>query len=155
MSESPPENGPETGPETPPPPPPPPGVEPLLPPELQTVHATPEDRNLAMIAHLLGLTGFLGPLILYLVKYNGSSPFAQFHMKQSLWFQVFGAIAVFVVAMVSIPLTLICIGYLTLLLAMAMGVGLWVYAIVGAIQVSGGKDFEYYWVGPWVRRETV
>jgi len=35
---------------------------------------------------------------------------------------------------------------------LAAGIGALVYAIVGAVQTSGGKDFEYYWVGPWVRR---
>ena len=43
---------------------------------------------MAMIAHILGLTGWVGPLILYLVKKDEASKFLKFHMLQSLWFQV-------------------------------------------------------------------
>ncbi len=56
------------GPSQPPPPPPPPGAGEAemsaMPPELQAANASTDDRNMAMIAHLLGLVGFLGPLIL-------------------------------------------------------------------------------------------
>lgn len=164
--ESPPEGAPASGASAegeaagpPPPPPPPPGVgaaEPsAMPPEMQAENASTDDRSMAMIAHLLGLVGFLGPLILYLVKKDESSEYVRFHMKQSMWFQIWANVAAFVLGIVSIPLMYVCIGFLTLLLAMAVVVGAWVYAIVGAVQTNGGKDFEYLWVGPWVRQSMV
>jgi len=149
---------PQTGPSTPRSPPPPVGPAAApdpLPPELQSANASKDERTMAMIAHLLGLVGFLGPLILYLVKKDESSEYVKFHMKQSLWFQIWANIAAFALAIVSIPLFYICVGVITFLLAMAVGLGTWVFAIIGAIQTSGGKDFEYYWIGPWVRRSMM
>ena len=131
---------------------------PPLPPELQSANASKDERTYAMLCHLLALAGIvfpfgniLGPLIMWLVK-RESSPFVDFHGRQSLWFQVWAAIIVTVLGVISIPLFYVCIGVLTMLLAMGVGIAAVVYAIVGAVQVSGGKDFEYMWVGPWVRR---
>ncbi|HUX00142.1 MAG: DUF4870 domain-containing protein [Phycisphaerae bacterium] len=127
---------------------------PPLPPELQTANASKEDRKWAMVGHLAALAGLLpfvaavgsilGPLIVWLVK-KDSSPFVAFHAKQSMFLQIFAVVAagILVVPIVTIPLSiLVCLGAM-------------VYAIYGAIQVSGGKDFEYYWVGPWVRRSMM
>lgn len=134
---------------------------PPLPPELQSANASKDERTYAMLCHLLALAGIvfpfgnvLGPLIMWLVK-RESSQFVDFHGRQSLWFQVWVAIIVTVLGVISIPLFSVCIGVLTMLLAVAVGIGAVVYAIVGAVQVSGGKDFEYMWVGPWVRRSMM
>lgn len=128
-----------------------------LPPELQTALASKEDRTMAMIAHLLGLVGFVGPLVLYLVKKDSSSKYVQYHMKQSLFYQV-ALIVVFIalgfIAAVGSLATgglLACVLFPVLGLA---GVGAVVYLIIGAVQVNAGKDFEYYWVGEWVRKST-
>jgi len=128
---------------------------PPLPPELQSANATKDEQSMAMIAHLLGLVGFLGPLILYLVKKDEVGPYVKFHIKQSMWFQIWANVACFGLGIISIPLVYVCIGILTLLVAFLIGLGAWIYAIVGAVQVSGGKDFEYLWVGPWVRRSVM
>jgi len=146
----------------PPPPPGPGGTEaPPLPPELQAANASKDERTSAMLCHLLALAGLifpfgniLGPLIMWLVK-RETSRFVDFHGRQSLWFQVWAAIAATVLGIISIPLMSICIGIVTILLAMAIGIGAVIYAIIGAVQVSGGKDFEYMWVGPWVRRSMM
>jgi uncharacterized Tic20 family protein len=143
-------------------PPPPgtggPGQPPPLPPELQAANASKDERTWAMLCHLLALAGFffpfgniLGPLIMWLVK-RETSRFVDFHGRQSLWFQVWVSIVATVLGVISIPLMSVCVGILTALLAMVVGLGAVIYAIVGAVQVSGGKDFEYLWVGPWVRR---
>ncbi|MBL7140052.1 MAG: DUF4870 domain-containing protein [Planctomycetes bacterium] len=131
------------------------GGPPPLPPELQAANAPKEDRNMAMIAHLLGLVGFLGPLILYLVKKDESSEYVKFHMKQSMWWQIWANVAAFGLGIISIPLFYICVGILTFLLAIAVAMAAWIYAIIGAVQTSGGKDFEYLWVGSWVRRSMM
>ena len=126
-----------------------------LPPDLQTAGASKDDRSMAMIAHILGLAGFLGPLILYLVKKDGASRFLKFHMLQSLWYQVAVVVAYF--ALVDSDghylgrhrghRSCICMPIILLL-----WVGDVIYFIYGAVQVNGGKDFEYWQVGPWVRK---
>jgi uncharacterized Tic20 family protein len=126
-----------------------------FPPELQTASASKEDRTLAMISHLLGLVGFLGPLILYLVKKDQVSKFVLFHIKQSLFFQI-ALIPLFLILIIgSIVGTLLAGRILSCVFFPITGlvwVGAVVYLIIGAIQVNGGKDFEYYFIGPWVRK---
>jgi uncharacterized Tic20 family protein len=114
-----------------------------------------------MLCHLLALGGFvfpfgsvLGPLVMWLIK-REESRFVDFHGRQSMWFQGFATVAVYGLAILSIPLSFICIGYVTAMIALLAFLGAIVYAIYGAIQVSGGKDFEYYWIGPWVRRSMM
>jgi hypothetical protein len=124
-----------------------------LPPQLQAANASKDDRTWGMIAHLSALAGFvvpfgsvIGPLVVFLIK-KDQSPFVAFHAKQCLWLQIFAVI----VAVVFIVLGLvICV---TLPLGILVGLAAIVYAIYGAIQVSSGKDFQYYWVGEWVRKQ--
>ena len=125
-----------------------------FPPDLQAAGASKEDRTLAMIGHLLGLVGFLGPLILFLVKKDGASKFVLFHMKQSLFFRIVVDAILFVSVMISILGTVFAFGLGCLCMPVVglVGLGAAVYLIIGAIQVNGGKDFEYYFIGPWVRK---
>jgi len=133
-----------------------PGAEaPRLPAHLQGANASKDERTWAMVGHLAALAGFvipfgniLGPLIVWLVK-REESPFVAYHAKQSMWLQIFAAIALTVLALVGF-----CTFGITAILAVLGGLGTMAYAIYGAIQVSGGKDFEYYWVGPWVRESA-
>ncbi|MBE3070089.1 MAG: DUF4870 domain-containing protein [Acidobacteria bacterium] len=149
-------------------PPPPPGPEgpggPMpgagaapLPPELQAANASKEDRSMAMIAHLLGLVGFLGPLILYLVKKDSSSKYVQYHMKQSLFYQV--ALIVVFIALVIIGGigSFVTAGLMMCLIGPLMGLamlGAVAYLVYGAVQVNAGKDFEYWMIGEWVRKSA-
>src|SRR4051812_11305473 len=49
---------------------------------------TPDDKTMAMLAHLLGIvTGFVGPLIIWLVK-KDQSPFVDDQGKEALNFQL-------------------------------------------------------------------
>jgi uncharacterized Tic20 family protein len=58
---------------------------------------TPDERTFAMLAHILQLfTGFIGPLVIYLVKRD--SRFVAFHALQALIWQAI----YFVVAMLSV-----------------------------------------------------
>ena len=50
------------------------------------VAVTQEDKTMGMVANLLGLTSFIGPLIMYLVKKD--SKFVAFHSLQQLYFQL-------------------------------------------------------------------
>jgi len=65
-----------------------------------------------------------------------------------MWFQIFVAIAEVILGLIGL---VVCV---TIPLAILVGIGALVYAIYGAVQVNGGKDFEYYWVGEWVRRSA-
>ena len=128
---------------------------PPLAPDLQAANASKDERTWAMAAHLAALAGFmipfgniLGPLVVWLVK-REESAFVAYHAKQSMWFQIITAIALTVLVILAF-----CTFGLTALLAMGAWLGAVAYAIYGAVQVSGGKDFEYYWVGPWVRRSA-
>ena len=126
-----------------------------LPPELQASGASKDDRTLAMIAHLLGLAGFIGPLVLYLLKKDAVSAFVKFHIKQSLFYQVavtVVVVALMIVAIIGTALTQGLAGCLFFPLISLVCLGDLVYLIVAVVQTANGKDFEYYWIGPWVRR---
>jgi uncharacterized Tic20 family protein len=147
---------PPEAPETPPPPPPG-GPEPIQ-EELRTENVTPDERTWGMLCHLLALAGFFvpfgnvfGPLVIWLVK-RADSRYVDYHGRQSMWFQIFGMIIVTVLTVISLPLTAVCVGFLGLLIAMGVWLAQLIYALVASIQVSGGKDFDYPWVGPWVRK---
>ncbi len=67
------------------------------------------DTGMAQVSHILGLlTGFLGPLIIYLVKKD--DPFVEQHAKEALNFQI----AVLFALIVAGLLSLILIGLLLL-----------------------------------------
>ena len=129
-----------------------------LPPDLQAANASKADRTMAMVGHLVALVGLvfpfgniIGPLVVWLVK-KDQSRFVAFHAKQSMFFQIAVTVVVVAIMIISIPLAFICVGYLTMLLAAGAGLAALVYAVIGGIQVNSGKDFEYYFIGPWVRK---
>ena len=72
-----------------PPPPPMPGSPPPMPMYLAPGHGyapvvSADDRSMGMICHLLAiLTGFIGPLIIWLVK-KQTSPFLDHHGREAL-----------------------------------------------------------------------
>lgn len=129
-------------PNTPPPTPPP--ATPLnyaaaLPPGY--VETDPNQRTLAMIAHLLGFAGgFIGPLILYLIKKDDPStgPFAKDQMKEVLNWQFTVLIGLIVSAM----LIIVLIG---LILYPAIIVLSIVYMILNAIKANKGEVARYLW----------
>ncbi len=150
--------------------PPVPPVEPVtpkatLPPEQL---GPGDERTWGMLAHLSVLlnliTGFVGPiaaLIIFLV-YKERSRFVAYHALQAGLFQliwwfgggiliggmwaIVGSLSAIVIGVVLIPFALA----LTLVLAL-MPVGALIYGVIGAVQVSEGKDFKYWLVGDWVR----
>ncbi len=99
-----------------------------------------------MLMHLLGLlTGFLGPLILWLVR-KDSSPFLDHQGKEALNFQI-------TILLVFIGFTIISIGlaFLTLGLAALPMTGLFlvclvlimVWEITGCIRANRGEWYTY------------
>ena len=95
-----------------------------------------DDRNLAMLAHLLGIvSGFVGALIIWLIK-KDQSAFIDEQGKEALNFQITILIG-FVAAGV---LTIILIG--ALLMPVLLVVNL-VFCIIAAVAVSKGEHYKY------------
>lgn len=126
-----------------------------------------DERTWGMLAHLSTLlnlvTGFGGPiaaLIIYLV-YKDRSRFVAYQALQAMVFQliwwfgggvliglmwaIVGALSAIIIGIVLIPVAAV----ITPILAL-MPVGALIYGIVGAAQVSQGKDFKYWLAGDWV-----
>jgi uncharacterized Tic20 family protein len=131
---------------------------------VSTPMSNADERTWAMLAHLSVLvnlfTGVLGPvvaLIIYLM-YANRSRYVAYHAMQSFLFQlvvwygigviwgVTGLLSALVIGIVLIPLA--CVLTPILLVGMAIAP---IYGILGAVETSQGKDFQYWWVGSWVR----
>ncbi len=124
-----------------------------------------EENTLAMFAHLSILlnlvTGFLGlvPALIIYFAYKDRSRYVAYQSLRAIIFQLvyfFGAVVLAgVVALVSTPLVLVCIGLFGLILALLLllvPIGALIYGIVGAVETYHGRDFQYWMVGQWVRK---
>ncbi len=97
----------------------------------------------ALFAHLSALLlGWLGPLIIYLVK-KDEHPFIADQAREALNFNlsvllyfVIGGIATFV-------LSLIIIGLLLIPVLFAMGIGFVVLVIMAAVKANAGETYRY------------
>ena len=95
-----------------------------------------DDRNLAMLAHLLGIvSGFVGALIIWLIK-KDQSAFVDEQGKEALNFQITMLIA-FVVAWI---LMFVLIGALLMPLLLIANL---VFCILAAVAVSKGEHYKY------------
>ena len=102
----------------------------------QMVEITQDSKNMAMLCHLLGLfTGFIGPLILWLIKKDEDSYIDQ-QGKEALNFQI----TVVLATIVSVPLSFVCIGFI---LIIAVGIMDIVCSIMACIAASKGEDYRY------------
>lgn len=95
-----------------------------------------DDRNLAMLAHLLGIvSGFVGALIIWLIK-KDQSAFVDEQGKEALNFQITMLIA-FVGAWI---LMFVLIGALLMPLLLVANL---VFCVVAAVAVSKGGHYRY------------
>lgn len=115
----------------------PPGQQPTPPQPSMTPQ---EERNLGMIAHLApavllplsaGTAGFVVSLVIYLVD-KDRGPFVRAHAANSLNIQIITGI----VLLVSVPLMVVLIGFITYPLAILAAV---VLHIVGAVKANKGE----------------
>ncbi len=96
---------------------------------------TTDERNLATIAHLLGiLLSFLGALVVWLVK-KDSSPFVAHQAKEALNFQI-----TMLLAAVVASLTCFVIGPV---LTPVVWAGNVVFCILAAVSASQGQRYRY------------
>jgi uncharacterized Tic20 family protein len=105
-------------------------------PRYQGPEPSPDERTMGMLAHLLGIvTGFIGPLIVWLIK-KDTSPFVDDQGKEALNFQL----TLLIGYAISFVLMFVCIGYFTAL-------GLWVasivFGIIASVAAYKGETYRY------------
>lgn len=92
--------------------------------------------NMAMLCHLLAIfTGFIGPLIIWLVK-KDDDPFIDGQGKEALNFQI----TVLIAMIVSGLLSFVCIGFV---LMPAVWIADLVFCIIASIKASSGQAYRY------------
>ncbi len=93
-------------------------------------------KTMAMLCHLLAIfTGFIGPLIIWLVK-KDDHPFINEQGKEALNFQI----TVMLAMIASFLLSFLCIGFF---LMPAVGIVDLVFCIIATIKVNGGEHYRY------------
>lgn len=108
---------------------------------------TQDDRTMAMLSYILGIfTGFLGPLILWLVK-KDQSKFVAFHALQAL---ILHAVVV-VGYILSSFLVIVLIGFLTYPAFFIIGL---VYSILAGLAANRGDWYEIPVIGKLARQQV-
>jgi uncharacterized Tic20 family protein len=95
-----------------------------------------EERNLAVLAQVLGIFfGLLGPLVIYVIA-KPDQPFARHHAAEALNFHI----TVLIAAIVSVVLMLVLVGFV---LIVVVAVGAFVLSVVAAVAASKGEWYRY------------
>jgi len=94
-----------------------------------------DSKTFAMLAHLLGIIGFLGPLIIWLIK-KDQSPFVNDQGKEALNFHI----TMLIGYIVGFILTWFCIGFFIILAVWIVSL---VFSIVGAMKANSGIAYRY------------
>ena len=92
-------------------------------------------KTMGMLCHLLGLIGFIGPLIIWLIK-KDDDEFINDQGKEALNWQI----TVLIGFIVSAILVVIVIGAF---LAWAIGILNLIFVIMGAVKASNGEKYRY------------
>lgn len=108
---------------------------------------TQDDKTMAMLSYILGIfTGFLGPLILWLVK-KDQSKFVAYHALQALLLH-----AVVVLGyLLSSFLLVVLIGFLTYPAFFVLGL---VYSLLAGIAANKGEWYEIPVIGAFARQSA-
>lgn len=128
----------------PPEPPPPPAAaspEAASPPP-EAIDA--ESKQMAMLAHLLGaLVGFLGPLIIWLIK-KDKSPFVDYHGKEALNFAITLLIGYLITSAVYVVISMVTCGFGAFLpIPLVVYVFQLVYGIIACTKANNGEYYRY------------
>ena len=95
-----------------------------------------DDTNMAMLCHILAIfTGFLGPLIIWLIK-KDDSPYVDRQGKEALNFQL----TVLIAWVASGLLTFVCVGFILL---PVVAIADLVFCILAAVKSSRGEEYLY------------
>ncbi|NIL95922.1 MAG: DUF4870 domain-containing protein [Planctomycetales bacterium] len=107
------------------------------------VEQDPSARTMGMLCHLTGLTsfvgipGFIGPLILWLVK-KDEQPFVDDQGKESLNFQL----TLLIIYVAAIAVASVTCGLGAPLLLLPIGLNL-VFCILGTVKANDGQYYRY------------
>ncbi len=108
---------------------------------------TQDDKTMAMLSYILGIfTGFLGPLILWLVK-KDQSKFVAFHALQAL---ILHAVVV-VGYILSSFLIIVLVGFLTYPAFFILGL---VYSVLAGLAANKGDWYEIPVIGKLARQQV-
>lgn len=94
-----------------------------------------DDKQMGMLAHLLGILGPIPPLIIWLIK-KDASPYVGQEALQSLVFQV----GVMVAWIVTSILSMFCIGLLLVPVVLFLQIA---YPVVGGLRAKEGMCYRY------------
>lgn len=99
--------------------------------------ATADDKTMAMLAHLLAIvTGFIGPLIIWLIK-KDQSPFVSDQAKEALNFEITLAIAWVVIFILGM---LTCFAHLLYLPLLVLNL---VFCLMAGLKAKDGIAYRY------------
>ncbi len=99
---------------------------------------------MAMLCHLLAIfTGFIGPLIIWLMK-KDQSPFVDYHGKQALNFQF----TVLIASIVSGLLIMIFVGCVTTPIIV---IGNLILCIMATMKANSGEMYQYPLAIPFIK----
>lgn len=102
-----------------------------------------EDKSLAMLCHLLGIfTGFIGPLILWLVK-KDSSAFVGHHGREALNFQITLMLVMLGLGSLTFVLMFVVVGILLVPVMFIVPILALVAEIIAAIAAQKGEWHRY------------
>lgn len=97
---------------------------------------TQDEKNIALIAHLLSLvTGFIAPLIIWLMKKDQSS-YVEQHAKEALNFQI----SIYIYGLVSSILIIVLIG---IVLLFVLGIFAFVVILIATLKAAKGDLYRY------------
>ena len=98
-----------------------------------------DEKTMGMLAHILGgVTNFLGPLLIWLIK-KDESPFVNDQGKEALNFQITVGIG-FVVSFI---LWIVTGGCASLLLTPALWIGSIIFGVLGGLEANKGIVYRY------------
>jgi len=102
-----------------------------------------DDRTMGMLCHLLAIfTGFIGPLVLWLVK-KDSSPYVAYHGREALNFQISLMIIMFTAVAVTMVLMFLVVGFLLFPLIALLPIAALVLEIMAAVAANKGEYYRY------------
>ena len=101
-----------------------------------SVSPSTDEKSWAMGCHLISLvTGFVGPLILWLIKREGN-PFVDQQGKEALNFQL----SILIYGVISYTLIFFIVGVLLFPAVLIFNL---VFIIIAAVKANNGEDFRY------------
>lgn len=104
---------------------------------------TEEDKTLGLVCHLLGIfTGFLGPLILWLVK-KDSSPYIAHHGREALNFQLTLLLCFLGLGAVTVVLMFVFVGIFLIPVIIVLRILALVAEIMAAVAAQKGEWHRY------------